>query len=76
MTNTHSHTLGEFEELVLLMVAAHHDQAYGVLILESLEEKLKKKYENGGTLQPYYNALQSNDYPSFSPCLLNLSPEL
>jgi PadR family transcriptional regulator PadR len=38
------HSLGEFEELVLLMVAALHDQAYGVLILESLEEKLKKSF--------------------------------
>lgn len=38
------HSLGEFEELVLLMVAALHDQAYGVLILESLEEKLKKTF--------------------------------
>ncbi len=38
------HTLGEFEELVLLMVAAQHDQAYGVSILESLEEKLKKSF--------------------------------
>lgn len=38
------HTLGEFEELVLLMVASLHDEAYGVLIMESLEEKLKKKY--------------------------------
>lgn len=37
------HSLGEFEELVLLMVAAFHDQAYGVLILENLEEKLGKK---------------------------------
>ncbi|MDN5200997.1 PadR family transcriptional regulator [Fulvivirgaceae bacterium BMA10] len=37
------HSLGEFEELVLLMVAAHHDEAYGVLILENLEEKLGKK---------------------------------
>jgi PadR family transcriptional regulator PadR len=36
-------SLGEFEELVLLMVAAHHDQAYGVLILEQLEQKLNKK---------------------------------
>jgi len=36
------HTIGEFEELVLLMVAALHDEAYGVSILESLEEKLKK----------------------------------
>ncbi len=36
-------SLGEFEELVLLMVAALHDEAYGVSILESLEEKLEKK---------------------------------
>ena len=36
-------SLGEFEELVLLMVAAQHDQAYGVAILEGLEEKLNKK---------------------------------
>ena len=35
-------TLGEFEELVLLMVAALHDTAYGVSILESLEEELGK----------------------------------
>lgn len=37
------HSLGEFEELVLLMVAAFHNEAYGVLILENLEEKLGKK---------------------------------
>jgi PadR family transcriptional regulator PadR len=37
------HSLGEFEELILLMVAALHDEAYGVAILESLEEKLEKK---------------------------------
>jgi len=36
-------SLGEFEELVLLMVAALHDEAYGVAILESLEAKLEKK---------------------------------
>jgi DNA-binding PadR family transcriptional regulator len=36
------YSLGEFEELVLLMVAALHDEAYGVAILESLEEKLGK----------------------------------
>jgi PadR family transcriptional regulator, regulatory protein PadR len=38
-----NHTLGEFEELVLLMVAALHDEAYGVAILENLEEKQEKK---------------------------------
>lgn len=37
------YSLGEFEELVLLMVAAHNREAYGVLILENLEEKLNKK---------------------------------
>ena len=36
-------SLGEFEELVLLLVAALHDEAYGVAILEKLEEELKKK---------------------------------
>ena len=35
--------LGEFEELVLLMVAALHDEAYGVAILENLEDELHKK---------------------------------
>lgn len=35
--------LGEFEELVLLMVAALHDESYGVSILENLEEELDKK---------------------------------
>jgi PadR family transcriptional regulator PadR len=37
-------SLGEFEELVLLMVAALHDEAYGVVILENLEEKTKKSF--------------------------------
>jgi PadR family transcriptional regulator PadR len=35
-------TLGEFEELVLLTVAALHDKAYGVAILDALEKDLKK----------------------------------
>jgi len=37
------HTLGEFEELVLLMVATLHDEAYGVLILENFKQKQGKK---------------------------------
>lgn len=36
-------SLGEFEEIVLLLVAALHDEAYGVSILENLEEKMQKK---------------------------------
>ena len=38
-----SPSLGEFEELILLTVAAQHDQAYGVSIKESLEEQLDRK---------------------------------
>jgi len=37
-------SLGGFEELVLLMVAALHDKAYGVAILESLEVRAGKKF--------------------------------
>ena len=37
------HSLGEFEELVLLLVAAQHNEAYGVTILEGMEENLGKK---------------------------------
>jgi DNA-binding PadR family transcriptional regulator len=36
------HSIGEFEELVLLMVAALHDEAYGVSIQETLVDKLSK----------------------------------
>ncbi len=35
--------LGEFEELVLLTVAAQHDEAYGVSIHEFLTAETKKK---------------------------------
>ncbi len=35
--------LGEFEELVLLMVAAQHNEAYGVSIIEALEEEMGRK---------------------------------
>lgn len=36
-------SLGEFEEMILLAVAAQHDQAYGVSIKEALEETMEKK---------------------------------
>ena len=39
MTN---YSLGEFEELILLVVAASDGEAYGVTIQENLVEKLKK----------------------------------
>ncbi len=37
------HSLGEFEELVLLIIGAWHEKAYGVLILKTLEDKVGKK---------------------------------
>lgn len=38
-----NYALGEFEELVLLVVAGLHDEAYGVSIHGQLEEKLSKR---------------------------------
>ncbi len=42
MNDLKNHSLGEFEELVLLTVAAQHDAAYGVSIQEDLERQLGK----------------------------------
>jgi PadR family transcriptional regulator, regulatory protein PadR len=36
--------MGEFEELVLLAVAALHNEAYGVTILDALERHAEKKF--------------------------------
>lgn len=36
------YSLGEFEEIVLLLVAAQHDQAYGLSITKAIEEKLNR----------------------------------
>jgi PadR family transcriptional regulator PadR len=38
------YSLGEFQELVLLVVAALHDEAYGVSILKNLEKETSKKF--------------------------------
>ncbi len=65
-------SLGEFEELVLLMVAALHDEAYGVAILENLENKVNKKVnisaihvalkrlENKGFVQSRFGGITSD----------------
>lgn len=41
-------SLGEFEELVLLIVAANNKEAYGVFILKQLEERLGRKLNISG----------------------------
>ena len=38
-----SHSIGGFEELILLMVAALHQEAYGVAILRALAEQYDRK---------------------------------
>lgn len=45
--------LGEFEEIVLLLVAVHHDDAYGLSITNSIEEKLNRSV----TLSSVHTAL-------------------
>ncbi|MEM7551886.1 MAG: helix-turn-helix transcriptional regulator [Bacteroidota bacterium] len=45
--------LGEFEEIVLLMVAIHHDEAYGLAITNSIKEKLNRNV----TLSSVHTAL-------------------
>jgi len=39
-----NHSLGEFQELVLLIVATLKDEAYGVSILKNLEKETGKKF--------------------------------
>lgn len=39
--------LGEFEELVMLTVAILHDEAYGIAIIEEMENRLKRKVSIG-----------------------------
>lgn len=34
--------LGEFEEIVLLVVAAQHEKAYGLSVTKAIEEELKR----------------------------------
>ena len=40
-------TLGEFEELVLLTIAAFNNKAYGVLIKEEIEKRTERKVSMG-----------------------------
>ena len=34
--------IGEFEEIVLLVVAAQHDQAYGLSVTQAIEQQLNR----------------------------------
>ena len=45
--------LGEFEEIVLLLVAVHHEDAYGLSVTNSIKEKLQRSV----TLSSVHTAL-------------------
>lgn len=45
--------LGEFEEIILLIVAAQHNEAYGMSITKTIEEELKRSV----TLSSVHTAL-------------------
>lgn len=47
------YNLGEFEEIVLLLVAAQHDKAYGLSIANAIEKDLKRSV----TLSSVHTAL-------------------
>ena len=41
------HHLGEFEEIVMLTVAILHDEAYGIAIIEEMENRLGRRVSIG-----------------------------
>ncbi len=47
------YTLGEFEEIVLLLVAVQHNEAYGLSIATAIEEQLERNV----TLSSVHTAL-------------------
>lgn len=53
--------LREFEKMVILTVAILHDKAYGVNIMEGIEERLEKPV-NMGSLQVALKRLESKGY--------------
>jgi len=55
------HHLGEFEEIVMLTVAILHGEAYGVSIIEEIENRLKRPVSIG-SLQVVLKRLESKGY--------------
>ena len=53
--------LGEFEEIVLLLVAVHHDDAYGLSIANSIQEILNRSV----TLSSVHTALYRMEEKGF-----------
>lgn len=55
------HQLGEFEELVLLTVGILYQDAYGVAIIDEMEQRLDRKVSIGA-LQTVLRRLESKGY--------------
>ena len=55
------HHLGEFEEIVMLTVAILHDEAYGIAIIEEMENRLERKVSIGA-LQTVLRRLEKKGY--------------
>ncbi len=57
------HHLGEFEEIVMLTVAILHGEAYGIAILNEIEDRLHRKVSIG-SLQTVLRRLEDKGYLS------------
>lgn len=55
------HSLGEFEEVVLLTVGVLYDEAYGVVIKALLEKRLERKI-SVGALQSALRRMEQKGY--------------
>ncbi len=55
------HHLGEFEEIVMLTVAILYDEAYGIAIIDEMEERLGRKVSIGA-LQTVLRRLEKKGY--------------
>ena len=55
------HQLGEFEEIVLLTVGILYKEAYGVAIIDEIEQRAKRKVSIGA-LQTVLRRLESKGY--------------
>lgn len=53
--------LGEFEEIVLLTVGVLYDEAYGVVIKDEIEKRLKRKV-SVGALQAALRRMEKKGY--------------
>jgi PadR family transcriptional regulator PadR len=55
------HQLGEFEEIVMLTVGVLYKEAYGVAIIDEMEQRLDRKVSIGA-LQTVLRRLESKGY--------------